>query len=79
MYLSYIFIFLSADNYLYESRLIILSILNKNFLSFLLIVFKYKEEKIKKKRSSKIMNGYREKITIEQCHTINIKLDKIGK
>ena len=25
------------------------------------------------------MNRYWGKITIEQCHTINIKLDKIGK
>ena len=24
-------------------------------------------------------NGYGENFTIEQCHTINIKLDKIGK
>ena len=38
-----------------------------------------KDDNIYKLRSSKILNDPGEKITLEQCHTINIKLDKIGK
>ena len=38
-----------------------------------------KDDNIHKKKSKKIMNGHQEKITIKQCHTININFGKIGK
>ena len=38
-----------------------------------------KDDNIHKLRSSKIMNDIGKKITLELCHTIIIKLDKIGK